>query len=130
MALLLQRMARRLPRSHHGSCNHKNGTENAKELSMLGFTGRIVAHRPKGLNSGAGIGSVNSRHCTAADYLRFPASPPSTVVAASCLSSLFGGYFSSSWLLPRLFWRTARIWRGSSLGDHKQFSPTGCCLPL
>ena len=31
---------------------------------MLGFTGRIAAHRPEGLNSGASIGSVSSRHRT------------------------------------------------------------------
>ena len=31
---------------------------------MLGVTGRIAAHRPEGLNSGASIGSVSSRHRT------------------------------------------------------------------
>jgi hypothetical protein len=31
---------------------------------MLRFTGRIAAHRPEGLNSGASIGSVSSRHRT------------------------------------------------------------------
>ena len=31
---------------------------------MLGFTGRIAAHRPEGLNSGASIGSVSSRDRT------------------------------------------------------------------
>ena len=36
---------------------YKNGTENAKALGVLGFTGRIAAPRPEGLNSGASIGS-------------------------------------------------------------------------
>ena len=51
---------------------------------------------PRGAQLWCQHGSVSSRHCTAADYLRFPASPPATVVAASCLSSLFDGYLSSS----------------------------------
>ena len=43
----------------------------------------------------AAASSKNNKQ-TPHDYLRFPASPPSTVLAASCLSSLFDGYFSSS----------------------------------